>query len=315
MANPQVTGRVLVTGSAGFIGSHLLRHLAAAGRQVTGVDRRGPAPLDDRGGRVRQIVGDLRTLELEPLLDGVSTVVHLAAIPGVRPSWRDFDDYVECNLLVTRRLLEGCQAAGVTRLVIASSSSVYGEVAGQPMAESRTPAPASPYAVTKLAAEQLALAYARRPGSRMTAVALRFFTVYGPGQRPDMLIHRLITAALTGDEITIYGDGSARRDFIYVGDVVRAVSRAMEADVDSGTFNLGTGRNVSVTELISLVSALAGEAPRVVHQQRKAGDVGFTLADVHRAAESLGFRAATDLAEGLRLSIEARRRHLAAVGA
>ncbi|GLY08392.1 MULTISPECIES: NAD-dependent epimerase/dehydratase family protein [Actinoplanes] len=314
MADPQVAGGVLVTGSAGFIGSHLLGHLAAGGRRVTGVDRRDPA-VADHGARVRQVVGDLRSIPLAPLLEGVSTVVHLAAIPGVRPSWREFDDYVECNLLVTRRLLEACHAAGVARLVIASSSSVYGEVAGLPMAESRTPAPASPYAVTKLAAEQLALAYARRPGSRLSTVALRFFTVYGPGQRPDMLIHRLITAALTGSEIAIYGDGGARRDFIYVDDVVRAVSRAMDAPVDSGTFNLGTGRNVSVGELISLVSTLAGSAPQVVHQDRKAGDVGFTLADVSRTADSLGFRATTDLAEGLRRSIEARRRQLAEIGA
>lgn len=312
MGSSQATGKVLVTGSAGFVGGHLVRHLAASGRQVTGVDRRDTSdPVE----RARQVVGDLRTVDLPPLVDGVSTVVHLAAIAGVRPSWRDFDRYVECNLLVTRRLLEACQAAGVVRLVIASSSSVYGECAGQPMAETQTPAPASPYAVTKLAAEQLALAYARRPGSRMSTVALRFFTVYGPGQRPDMLIHRLITAALSDTEINIYGDGNARRDFIYVDDVVRAIVRATEADMDSGICNVGTGRNVSVGELIDLVSVLADNAPRVIHQERKAGDVSFTLADPNRTAELLGFRATTDLAEGLRRSIEARRRQLAAVGA
>ncbi|WP_169789734.1 NAD-dependent epimerase/dehydratase family protein [Actinoplanes subtropicus] len=304
-----------MTGSAGFIGSNLVRHLAAAGRQVVGIDRREPAPGTDFPDHLRQVVGDLRSVDLAPLLEGVGTVVHLAAIPGVRPSWRDFDDYVECNLLVTRRLLEACTTAGTPRLVIASSSSVYGDGVRGPMAETRSPAPASPYAVTKLAAEQLALAYAHRPGSRLSTVALRFFTVYGPGQRPDMLISRLIRAALTGDEIEIYGDGTARRDFIYVGDVVEAITRVVDANVGSGVFNLGSGGNVSLTELISQVSELAERAPRVVHRDRKAGDVGFTLADTGRTATALGFRAATTLVEGLRLSIEAQRARMATTSA
>ncbi|WP_239082081.1 NAD-dependent epimerase/dehydratase family protein [Actinoplanes teichomyceticus] len=304
-----------MTGSAGFIGSHLMRHLAASGRHVVGVDRRPAAAGAASGARVRHVVGDLRTLDLEPLLDGISAVVHLAAIPGVRPSWQEFDSYVECNVLATRRLLEACRATGLPRIVVASSSSVYGDSAHERMSESQAPAPASPYAVTKLAAEQLALAYAQRPGSRLSAVALRFFTVYGPGQRPDMLISRLIDAALNGTEISIYGDGSARRDFVFVDDVVRAIGRAMDTGVGSGVFNVGTGRNVSVAELIAQASALAERSPVVVHRDRQPGDVGVTLADVSRTAEVLGFRASTDLAEGLRRSIEDRRSQMVAVGA
>jgi nucleoside-diphosphate-sugar epimerase len=315
MTSSQVTGKLLVTGSAGFIGSHLVRHLVASGRHVVAVDRREPGPGSESGPFLQQVVGDLRDIDLGPLLDGVATVVHLAAIPGVRPSWREFDTYVECNLLVTRRLLEACQAAGVPRFVIASSSSVYGDGAYEPMSESRTPAPASPYAVTKLAAEQLALAYAQRPGSGLSAVALRFFTVYGPGQRSDMLISRLIIAALNGSAIDIYGDGTARRDFIYVDDVVRAIVKAMDAKVGGCVLNVGTGCNVSVSEIIDQVIELSEGTPTVIHGERKAGDVGFTLADVRRTADLLGFRASVPLAEGLRLSIDDRRSLMSVVGA
>lgn len=315
MTSPQVAGRLLVTGSAGFIGSHLVRHLAASGRQVVGVDRREPAGGLTSGPRLRHVVADLRDLPLEPLLEGVATVVHLAAVPGVRASWREFETYLECNLLVTRRLLEACRAVGVPRFVIASSSSVYGDGADEPMSETRMPAPASPYAVTKLAAEQLTLAYTQRPGSRLRAVALRFFTVYGPGQRPDMLISRLITAALDGSEITIFGDGTARRDFIYVDDVVRAITGVIDTPVSGGVFNIGTGQNISVSDLVTQVAGLTGRSPVVVHGGRKAGDVGFTLADVRRASETLGFRASTSLTQGLRLSIDDRRSLMSAVGA
>lgn len=304
------SGPVLVTGSAGFIGAHLVDHLGRSGRRVIGVDRRKPtirAGQPDRFGNVRHVRDDLRTMDIAPLLDGVSSVVHLAALPGVRPSWERFDEYVDTNIIATRRLLEACLSAGVARLVIASSSSVYGNRSGGRMAEHQPPAPVSPYAVTKLAAERLAVAYAVRPDSTLSTVALRFFTVYGPGQRPDMLISRLIGAALNGTEIRIFGDGSQRRDFVYVEDVVRAVDAALRSPGRDDVVNVGTGQDVSVTEIIEYVSELVGRRPLVRLDRQHPGDVTLTRADVRRAAELLGFRCRVPLREGLLRHIESIR--------
>lgn len=300
---------ILVTGSSGFIGGHLVESLSRNGQAVVGVDRRPPRALDAGDGRapVRQIQDDLRFMELKPLLDGVSTVIHLAALPGVRPSWERFEEYVETNVLVTRRLLEAAAAAGVSRLVVASSSSVYGNRSTGSMAEDQVTAPASPYAVTKLAAERLALAYSARPDSRMTTVALRFFTVYGPGQRPDMLISRIISAVLDGTELRVFGDGSQRRDFVFIDDVVAAVTAAARAPIGDQVVNVGTGRDTSVTETIRLVGELLGRAPVLRTDRQQAGDVTLTRADPSRAAELLGFRSTVSLREGLVRHIESMR--------
>jgi nucleoside-diphosphate-sugar epimerase len=293
---PAGTGTVLVTGAAGFVGSHVVEHLPSRGRPVIGVDLR---PAEDRPG-VRHVVGDLRTMDLAPLLDGVTSVIHLAALPGVRPSWARFEEYVESNIVMTRRLLEAGIAAGVRRMVIASSSSVYGNRRDGTMAEDQPPAPVSPYAVTKLAAEQLALAYAARPGSGLTVTALRLFTVYGPRQRPDMLISRIISAVLAGSEIRVFGDGTQRRDFVFVGDVVRAIAAALDSPGPSRVSNVGTGREISVNGIIALIGELLGREPVVVREHRQAGDVPFTCADTSRTAEAIGFRASVPLREGLR---------------
>ncbi|MFY1622026.1 NAD-dependent epimerase/dehydratase family protein [Micromonospora sp. WMMD735] len=302
---------VLVTGAAGFIGRHLVEHLADRGQPVIGVDLR-PRPAGAAGGHV---VADLRTTDIRPLLDGVSAVVHLAALPGVRPSWDRFDDYVESNVIVTRRLLEAGVQTGLRRLVIASSSSVYGNQRDGVMTEDQPPAPISPYAVTKLAAEHLALAYAARPASVLTSMALRFFTVYGPRQRPDMLISRIISAVRDGREIRVFGDGSQRRDFVFVKDAVRAVAAAVDAPGPSRVCNVGTGEQISVTGIIDLISELMGRPANVRVEPHRAGDVVSTRADVTRTAEALGFRASVSLREGLRAHIDAVRSESMPVGA
>ncbi|GAA2220445.1 NAD-dependent epimerase/dehydratase family protein [Micromonospora olivasterospora] len=305
---------VLVTGAAGFIGRHLVEHLSSQGRPVIGVDlREAPAwPAD--AAPVRHIVADLRTTNIRPLLAGVSSVVHLAALPGVRPSWDRFDEYVESNVLATRRLLEAATETGLRRLAIASSSSVYGNQDGA-MTEDQPPAPISPYAVTKLAAEHLALAYAARPGSVLTTMALRFFTVYGPRQRPDMLISRIISAIQEGREIRVFGDGSQRRDFVFVKDAVRAVTAALDAPGPSRVCNVGTGEQISVVEIIALISELMGRPATVRAEPHRAGDVVSTRADTTRTARALGFRASVSLRKGLQEHINAARSDPMPVGA
>lgn len=285
---------VMVTGAAGFIGSHLATALAGAGRRVVGVDRRWAG----RGGTPPAwgVAGELAELDLDPLLASVSVVFHLAGRPGVRPSWDLFPDYTQDNILVTQRLLDACVRNGVPRVVIASSSSVYGAVT--PMAEDQRLCPLSPYAVTKLAAEQLSLAYAART-PEMTVAVMRYFTVYGPGQRPDMLLSRALRSALTGETLRIFGDGQDRRDFTYVGDVVAATVRAAAAEVPGGVYNVGTGTSTSVNDLIRLIAEVTGHRPRVRHTTARAGDVPATLADLTRSAEVLGYRPGVLLRQGI----------------
>jgi nucleoside-diphosphate-sugar epimerase len=250
-------------------------------------------------------------MDLEPLLEGVSCVVHLAALPGVRPSWRLFDQYVESNVMATHRLLQAATAAGVSRLVLASSSSVYGNRTSGAMAEHEAPAPVSPYAVTKLAAEQLAIAYAARTDNALTTTVLRFFTVYGPRQRSDMLISRLIVAACNATEIRVFGDGSQRRDFIYVEDVVHAIDAAICSATSEDVVNVGTGNAISVAEIIALVTELVGQEPMVRVESQRAGDVALTRADVRKASELLGFRPRVSLRDGLLRHIDSTRSELA----
>jgi nucleoside-diphosphate-sugar epimerase len=308
-------GTVLVTGAAGFIGRHLVEHLSSQGRPVIGVDLRQVPARPAQAASVRHVVADLRTTDIRPLLDGVSSVVHLAALPGVRPSWDRFDEYVESNVLVTRRLLEAGMETGLRRLAIASSSSVYGNHQDGAMTEDQAPAPISPYAVTKLAAEHLALAYAARPASALTTVALRFFTVYGPRQRPDMLISRIISAILDGREIRVFGNGSQRRDFVFVKDAVRAVTAALDVPGPSRVCNVGTGEQTSVTEIIALISELMGRSATVRTEPDRAGDVMSTRADTTRTAQALRFRASVSLKEGLRQHISAVRSESTPAGA
>jgi UDP-glucuronate 4-epimerase len=287
-------GRVLVTGAAGFIGSHLTERLRADGVPVVALDRRrGPHLAPD-------VVGDLLRLPLVDLVRSVSCVFHLAGRPGVRDSWgADFASYARNNLLATQRLAEAAVAAGGTRIVFASTSSVYGD-APMPFREDGPTRPISPYGVSKLACEALLRAYARVCG--LPVIVLRYFTVYGPRQRPDMAFARWMAAVRRGRPISLYGGGS-RRDFTYVGDAVDATVRAGAAPAGR-TYNVASGRPVPIEEPLRIIGALAGRQPRVIRLARPAGDPPATWAHMGAAAE-LGYLPRVGLAEGLRAQWEA----------
>ncbi len=311
-------GRVVVTGAAGFIGSHLAEALLDLDFEVVGIDaftasyaaadkRANIAGLVGRPG-FRLFEGDLSVMDVDPLLDGVEVVFHQAAQAGVRSSWgRDFDRYVRDNVIATQRLLEACVRCGVKRLVGASSSSVYGDAPTYPTTEASVTRPVSPYGVTKLASEHLCLAYAQLgasgsatgPASAMTVATLRYFTVYGPRQRPDMAFRRFFEAAYTGDPITVYGDGEQTRDFTYVGDAVRANLLAMTAPFQAEAVNVGGGRRVTLNEILDLVGRITGRRLNIKHAPWQPGDARHTGADGARAEALLGYRPEVDLETGL----------------
>ena len=303
----------LVTGAAGFIGSHLCEALVARGFDVTGVDcftdyydpalkRRNVAGLL-AGPRFRLLELDLSNADLAPLPDAPRFVFHQAAQPGVRASWgAEFADYARHNVLATQRLLERYKGtkpknAGIERVVVASSSSVYGDAERMPTGEGDLPRPFSPYGVTKLAAEHLALLYARNFG--MPAVALRYFTVYGPRQRPDMGFNRFVAAMLSGRPIGVYGDGEQTRDFTFIADAVEANLAAAERGVPGRAYNVGGGSRVSVNRVLETLGKIAGKPPEVTHGAPQPGDPRDTGADIARAREDLGWSPKVLLEDGL----------------
>ncbi|OKH99002.1 hypothetical protein A6A06_25725 [Streptomyces sp. CB02923] len=298
--------RAVVTGAAGFIGSHLCDHLLAAGDTVIGIDaltdyydptrkqrnladaRRSPAfsfhPVD--------VLGP----QLDALLDDVDAVYHLAGQPGVRPSWgQEFALYTSRNVLATQRLLEAVRDRPLRKFVHASSSSVYGDAHRFPTPETACPRPVSPYGVTKLAADHLCELYRTTYG--VPTASLRLFSVYGPRQRPDMAFARLFAAASGGPPFPLYGDGGQTRDFTYVQDVVSAM-RDAACSRFTGIANLGCGRPVSMRQAITIVERIAGP---VVLDRRPAppGDARHTGADITVAARGFGFRPRTRLENGL----------------
>jgi nucleoside-diphosphate-sugar epimerase len=298
--------RALVTGVAGFVGSHLAEALVARGDSVTGVDCF--TPYYDRAVKEHNVAGlkmdfveaDLRSAEIEPLLDDVDVVFHQAAQAGVRLSWsHGFADYVGHNVLATQRLLEAVVVAKPTaRVVYASSSSIYGNQARYPVVESDLPAPYSPYGVTKLAAEHLCSLYAGNAG--VHTVSLRYFTVFGPRQRPDMSIYRLCDAAISGTPFPRYGDGQQVREFTYVDDIVRANVLAADADVERGfVCNLAGGSEITLNELIALVGELAGSQVRINEEAAQPGDTRRNGGAIELARKHLGWEPSVSLADGI----------------
>jgi UDP-glucuronate 4-epimerase len=309
---------IVVTGAAGFIGSHVSEALVAAGWRVRGVDAFTNTydPQQKRsnlsglpGSRFELVEADLVSDDVAALLDGAEAVAHLAAEPGVGASWgMTFASYLERNALATQRLLEAAVTARIGRVVYASSSSVYGNGATTPLREEAPLRPASPYGASKLLGELLLAAYVEQRA--LPGVSLRYFSVYGPRQRPDMAAHRFIEALLDGRPLALYGDGSQQRDFTYVDDVVAATVAALTADIRPGTvLNVAAGVPVSIRRLIDLLRELmACDRVAVDRRPQRDGDVVRTEGDGTAAAQVLGWRAQTDLRAGLARQIAWHRR-------
>ena len=309
---PPQSVHALVTGAAGFIGSHLVERLLAEGARVTGVDcftetydpslKRANLAGALAESRFRLLELDLATADLGGLPE-VQVVFHQAAQPGVRSSWgADFGVYVHRNVLATQRLLERYRTSTLERFVYASSSSVYGEAERYPTDESMLPRPFSPYGVTKLAGEHLALLYGRNFG--LPVVALRYFTVYGPRQRPDMAFHRFCRALLAGEPLIVYGDGKQSRDFTFVSDAVEGNVRAWRHSAPQGVYNVGGGSQVELLEAIRLLAHALGVEAVLRFEPRAAGDPRRTRADASRLRAELGFAPTVAIEEGLAAEAE-----------
>lgn len=304
--------RYLVTGCAGFIGSHLVDRLLSDGHEVVGVDsftsyyERAVKERNNEWNKAstrfffREMdVADLGTDDLS----GINGIIHLAAQPGVRASWSRFDDYVNENLLATHNLASAAGAVGVKRFVFASSSSVYGDALAYPTTEATPTKPRSPYGVTKLAGESLLEAHVE--GFGLEVFALRFFTVYGPGQRPDMAIQRLIRSALAGGEFKLYGDGHQRRDFTFVRDIVDACVRAVSVKADKGIvrLNVGGSGDISMNELVALVETVVGKPVNLSRHPAQLGDVRRTGANGGQSLAVLGWKTSTRVEDGVRSQV------------
>jgi len=303
--------RMLVTGAAGFIGSQLSERLIEIGHSVIGVDcfsdhyarelkemnlseLEGASAFDF-------VSSDIARGSLCEMLDGIDVVFHLAARPGVRDSWVDFDDYVEANIIGSRSVFDAAVATG-TRVVYASSSSVYGDAASLPVSEAHPLRAISPYGASKVMTEVLAGAYAASYG--LNAVGLRYFTVYGPRQRPDMGLARFIEALIGGRPISLYGDGMQKRDMTYVGDVVEATIAAAEKGASRRVYNVASGSPRALLDILSELGDSLALPLRLAHEAPKAGDVRDTWGDIALATADLGWTPRVPLAEGLARQVE-----------
>jgi UDP-glucose 4-epimerase len=300
---------------AGFIGSHLAEGLLDAGYEVAGIDsltdyydvRFKRANLDQLTPRegFTFVEESINETDLDALLDGVDFVFHQAAQAGVRASWgQSFEEYIDSNVRATQRLCESTKNKRLEKFVYASSSSVYGEATQLPVSEDGPVKPVSPYGVTKLDAENMCLLY--RANFGLPAICLRYFTVYGPRQRPDMAIHRFLKGAMTGSPVEIFGNGEQTRDFTYVLEVVSANLRAMRYDGEETVFNIGGGSRVSVNHVLDIVGRYApsGGDFDVRYTETEKGDVRHTYADTSRARRELGFEPGTTLEEGIEREAE-----------
>lgn len=305
--------KCFVTGIAGFVGSSLGERLLSEGHTVTGVDvftdyysreskERNLEKL--RGSDDFNFVeGDLAALDLKELLEGVDWVFHQAAQAGVRASWGSyFETYVHHNILATQRLLETIASFSTRpRVIYASSSSVYGNAESFPTSEDLVPQPVSPYGVTKLAAEHLMMLYASE--FDVPTVSLRYFTVFGPRQRPDMAFHRFIRAALKGEPITLYGDGEQTRDFTFIDDIVTANILAAESSEHGKVYNVGGGEVISINQVLQYLEGEIGKI-EIERHPRQRGDARHTSASTERIAADLGFSPRISVRDGIRKEIE-----------
>jgi nucleoside-diphosphate-sugar epimerase len=300
--------RVVVTGAAGFIGSHLSERLLAAGHDVVGIDCF--SDFYDRDTKEQNLLSsrrhdafhfseaDLVEADLATLVDGASVVYHMAGLDGVRPSWgNQFDRYVRDNVIATQRLLEALKGTPLKRMVFAGSSSVYGDAEMFPTKESALPHPLSPFGVTKLAAEHLTHLYTRNYA--IPVVSVRYFTVYGPRQRPDMAFSRFIQALAAGDDIEVFGDGEQTRDLTYVSDAVEGTIKASTADVVGQVFNLGGGSRVTVNQVLAMLEEISGLKVRRKNLPATPGDPRHSGASINLARERLGWEPRVSLRDGL----------------
>ena len=298
--------RCLVTGAAGFVGSTLAERLIADGHLVRGIDSFNPyyaRALKERNlstllaePAFAFVEADLRRADLAAVLNGMEVVFHEAAMAGLPRSWTQFEEYMTCNILATQRLLDAARAAGVARFVHASTSSIYGRNAlGD---EDSLPRPISPYGATKLCAERLALAYQESFG--LPVVVVRYFSVYGPRQRPDMAYNIFIDRVLRGQPITVYGDGRQSRSNTFIDDAVQATLLAWQRGEDGGVYNVGGGEQRDLNWVIGTIERLVGKRAEIVREPPRVGDQLHTGANIVRARRVLGYDPSTPLEEGLR---------------
>ncbi len=314
MVGGRLTLKALVTGCAGFVGSHLTEALLGMGHKVTGIDcfiDYYPREIKEKNLRNAKKNKDFEfvpesILDVEPtsLLKDVDYVFHQAAQAGVRNSWGDnFRIYTDNNILATQRLLEACRDSTVKRFIYASSSSVYGDVQSLPMKESDVPRPVSPYGLSKLAGEELCYLYWKN--YKIPSISLRYFTVYGPRQRPDMAFNKFIKAIDSRKEIEIYGDGEQTRDYTYISDIVGANILAMGSGIEGSTiYNIGGGARTTLNNCIKTLEELIGKKARLRYAGTQKGDVEHTYADTSRAAKDLGYKPKISLKEGLKKEVE-----------
>jgi len=305
--------RIIVTGAAGFIGSWLSERLLTLGHEVTGVDcltdyyapaiKRKNVQEALKNPRFTFLEQDLLEIDLPKLLDGCEIIFHQAAQAGVRASWgRSFETYTNNNVLATQRLLEAAKELPLKRFIFASSSSIYGDAENIPVTEGEPARPVSPYGVTKLAAENLCRLYHKNFG--VPTVSLRYFTVFGPRQRPDMAFHKFIKAMVRDEPIPVFGSGDQTRDFTFIEDAVAANMLAMEMGRDGAVYNIGGGSRITLNDAIALLEGIVGKKAKRDQSASQKGDVLHTWSDTSLAQEELGFKAQYDLEKGLRKEVE-----------
>ncbi|MCZ6865265.1 MAG: NAD-dependent epimerase/dehydratase family protein [Candidatus Dadabacteria bacterium] len=311
--------RVLVTGVSGFIGSSLSEKLLDEGFQVIGVDSffdYYPRKIKENNlyDLLKQpdfefVESDILGIDWDRIISQVDGVFHQAALAGVRASWgQKFDQYVQNNILGTQRLLEACKNRRVEKFIYASSSSVYGDTDELPIHENSTTNPVSPYGVSKLAAEHLASLYFKSYG--VPTVSLRYFTVYGPRQRPDMAFHKFITAVINGDKIEVYGTGEQTRDFTFIDDVVQGNIQAFRNARAGEVYNIGGGSRIKLIDTIRIIEEITGREANLVYTEPQRGDAKHTFSDVTKAKADFDYSPQVDVKSGLEKHYEWLKKNL-----